>query len=353
MLFRRPAEAVQPIDERIAELLKSRPRSSWRTLALNQARGLYEQFRAAVDGSGVQDVEGNVDCRLIRENIERGASAAQSADRRFRSWFSGADIETAWAALQAADERLILIEAVPVLRARLGRIDTALRSDLKADDPRLKEYTDRLGELRSVSDEALDAAREQTRGFLHDCHVASTAAHGNVRATRNTLLEISVGTIALLIVVCVVHALAPGFIDLSSPHGDAVEAWWAVLIGSLGGVIGALATVWRLSGSVADSRLPNAQAFVRIPLGGAVGLAGVMLVQSGFISPLKSQTPLALLVIAFLAGYTPDVLLRFLDRRLQQVLSQARGKDDPARPALTTPRPSLPTVPAQAPGDGT
>jgi hypothetical protein len=286
---------------------------------------------------------------LIRESIERGASAAQSADRRFRSWFSGADIETAWAALQASDERLILIEPVSVLRARLGGIDTALRNDLKADDPRLKEYTDRLAALRSADDQELDAAREEVRGYLHDSHVASTVAHGNVRATRNTLLEISFGTIALLIVVCVVHAVAPGFVDLRSPHGDAVEAWWVVVIGSLGGVIGALATVWRLNGSVADSRLPNAQAFVRIPLGGAVGLIGVMLVQSGFVNPLKAQTPLALLVFAVLAGYTPDVLLRFLDRRLQQVLSEARGKDDPARPALTTPRLPSP-APAQNPG---
>jgi hypothetical protein len=55
-------------------------------------------------------------------------------------------------------------------------------------------------------------------------------------------------------------------------------------------------------------------------------------------------------VFAFIAGYTPDVLLRFLDRRLQQILSEARGKDDPARPALTTPK--LPDPPpAQTGGD--
>jgi hypothetical protein len=72
-------------------------------------------------------------------------------------------------------------------------------------------------------------------------------------------------------------------------------------------------------------------------MGGAIALAGVMLLQSGFISPLKSQTSLALLAFAVLAGYTPDLLLRYLDGSLKTVLSQARGKDNPARPALSEP----------------
>lgn len=332
---RREPAANSTMDTRIVALLEGRPRSAWRTSALNQARQLYDDLRAARPRA-VEDRLA-VEIGLAKENIERGASAAHVARRRLRTWLTGADIDTAWAALHAAEERLVLIEPVAALRRRLGGIDTSLRSNLRPDDPRLKRYTDQLAILQDASDVTLNRARQQIRGYLHDTYAAIQAAHDNVRATRNTLMQISLGTLALIAAICVVHAVRPGFIDLRSASGAVAEPWWIVMLGSLGGVIGALATVWRLGGSTSDSRLPNAQAFVRIPMGGAIALAGVMLLQSGFISPLKSQTPLALLAFAFLAGYTPDLLLRYLDGSLKPVLSEARGKDNPARTTLSEP----------------
>ncbi len=334
--LKRRLAAARSREDRIDALLASRPRSAWRTLALNQARLLYDDLLAA--GAGVTDAPLLVEIDLAEKNIERGAAAANSAGQPARNWLTGADDDTAWAALHAAEERLILIEPAPAVRRRLGAINTSLRNNLKPDDPRLKQYCDRLDALQDASEDELDqAARQEIRGYLHDSYAAFQAAHDNVRATRNTLMQISLGTLALIGVICLVHALTPSFIDLGGPAGAATEPWSVVLLGAMGGVIGALATVWRLGGSTPDARLPNAQAFVRIPMGGAIALTGVMLVQSGFISPLKSQTPLALLAFAILAGYTPDLLLRYLDGSLKPVLRQARGKDNPARPALSEP----------------
>ncbi|HEU0317006.1 MAG TPA: hypothetical protein VFR49_06735, partial [Solirubrobacteraceae bacterium] len=314
--LKRRLAAASSDHERIVALLATCPRSAWRTVALNQARQLYDDLRAA--SAGVDDGgPATVEIDIARDNIERGAAAANSVSRQARSWLTGADVDTAWGALHAAEERLILIEPVAAVRRRLPGISTSLRNNLQQDDPRLKLYCDRLDVLERASDATVDRARQQIRAYLHDTYAAFQAAHANVRATRNTLMQISFGTLVLIAVICLAHALNPSFINLGGTAGDATEPWSVVLLGAMGGVIGALATVWRLAGSSADARLPNAQAFVRIPIGGAIALAGVMLLQSGFISPLKTQTSLALLTFAFVAGYTPDLLLRYLDGSLK------------------------------------
>jgi hypothetical protein len=333
--LRRRLAAAGTEHERIVELLASCPRSAWRTLALNQARQLYDDLRAA--SAGLAEGTLKVEIEIARANIERGAAAANSVSRQARSWLTGADVDTAWAALHAAEERLILIEQVAAVRRRLPGISTSLRNNLQQDDPRLKLYCDRLEVLQRAPDAAVDRSRQQIRAYLHDTYAAFQAAQANVRATRNTLMQISLGTLVLIAVICLAHALTPSFINLGGPAGDATEPWSVVLLGAMGGVIGALATVWRLAGSSPDARLPNAQAFVRIPIGGAIALAGVMLLQSGFITPLKTQTSLALLSFAFVAGYTPDLLLRYLDGSLKSILTDAQGKDNPSRPALAKP----------------
>jgi hypothetical protein len=323
------------LEDEICQALSKHPRSAWRTLALNRARQIHADLDSATDACGG---ELNGDAQHAFASLLTGGRAAQSQGRKFRSWLSGSDVETAWASLHDAEERLILFAPVDAVRRRLGGIDASVRNSLKEDDPRLKRYTDQLAILQDAPNSTIAKARSQISGYLRDANEASSAAHAAVRATRNTLLEISIALIALLISACVAHALGPGFIDLQTKgQGDAVEAWSAALVGCLGGTIGALATVSRLGGSTPDPRLPNAQAFLRIPMGGAIGLLGVMLVQSGFISPLKSQAPLALLTFAFIVGYTPDLFLRYLDRSISGVLAQARGKDDPARPELAAP----------------
>jgi hypothetical protein len=75
-----------------------------------------------------------------------------------------------------------------------------------------------------------------------------------------------------------------------------------------------------------------------VPAGAAVSLAAVLLLQSGVIKGLAPQSGLALLGVALVFGYAPDVLLRMMDQRATSLLGQAQNKNNPARHPLTEPR---------------
>lgn len=335
---RRQGQSADALDGEIERLLAVSQKPARRTVALNYARRLYDDLRAACEAADSKAKA--IDVQLVKENLRRAAAAAGSKPGGVTGWFTGAQLETAWSSLHAAEERLLLIQSPDVVRRRLPGINTALRNTLKPEDPRLAVYTKRLADIqKEPGDHLIDAAREKIMGVLRDINTASDAAHGNVRAERNTVVEIGVVTFALLVIVSVINALSPRFIDLTAAGaGQGPKTWWIIVMGLLGGVIGSLATKYRVRGAASDDNsLPAAQAFIRIPMGGAVALGAVILIQSGFVSSFKAQTSLALVGIAFVVGYTPDLVLKYLDRKLNQVTGEARSKDDPERPELSKP----------------
>jgi hypothetical protein len=241
---------------------------------------------------------------------------------------------------------MLLIESPRAVKNRIPDIDTALRSNLKEDDTRLKPATARLTELAKFKPAELDdAAREELRHYQQTANYAGDEAHANVRAQRNLLIAVGLSVSLGLLLFAVLHAVAPGFIDLTGPapakgarHADAIEVWEAEGVGALGGLIAAVFTISRLGGFAGPYRLPVYQALIRVPAGAAVALAAVLLLQSDQIKALGAQTGLGVLVVALLFGYAPDVLLRFMDQKTTAILGQAQSKDNPARAPLAKPR---------------
>jgi hypothetical protein len=328
------------LDSEIKRLLAISRRSAWRTQALNYARVLYDELRAVDVARTAQPTP--TPAQQVSENLFRAAEVAASKRGGLVESFTGVQRETTWNSLHAAEERLLLIQAPAVVRRRLPGINTALRNTLPPEDPRLDEYTKRLATIATAGDDnAIERSRQSLVGIVKDINVASDIAHANVRAERNTILEIGVVAVVALVVVSVINALSPRFLDLSTAStGHGPRTWWIVVMGFLGGVIGALATKYRVRGAAADDNsLPAVQAFIRIPMGGTVALGAVVLIQSGLVGAVKAQRSLALLGIALVVGYTPDLVLKYLDRRLNKVTGEARSKDDPERPKLSEPTP--------------
>ena len=75
-----------------------------------------------------------------------------------------------------------------------------------------------------------------------------------------------------------------------------------------------------------------------MPAGAAVSLAAVLLLQSGLIKGLTAQSGLAILGVALVFGYAPDILLRMMDQKATSLLGEAQSKNNPERPPLTQPR---------------
>jgi hypothetical protein len=335
-------------DRSITEALSAVPRTAWRILARNEARALLDQLREA-EHNGQLDANQREQASLIRDGLARAASAAGYRPRgrnALEDWYSGAGVETAWSELHRAGERLLLILDPVAVKQRVNDIDAALRSNLKADDPRLTPAVTRLRAVAQLKPAEFDpAVREELRGYQELANTTSDEAHANVRSLRNLLIVVGASLSLGLTLLTTLHALAPTFLDLSGPFSgsgvrspDAVEVWEVIAVGALGGAIAAVFTVAKLGGYAGPYRLPVYQALIRVPAGAAVSLAAVLLLQSGAIKGLNPQNGLAVLGVALVFGYAPDILLRMMDQRATSLLGQAQSKNNPARPPLTEPR---------------
>lgn len=334
-------EAAHTDEQLEARFNEHTPRTAWRILARNQARILFDLVREIESSEPPLSAEQKAEARLIRECIGRAVWAASWKPHRIRDvikdWYSGASIETAWSELHSASEQLLLVQPVGRVLARVSDINAALRSNLKSDDPRLPVATAWLGTLKTTADITAEA-RDQLVGYQRIADIAGDEAHENVRSFRNLLIAVGGAITVALIALGVLHAVDPHFIDLATtdagPHADAVELWQVEVVGALGGLIAAVFTVAKLGGFGGPYRLPAYQALIRVPAGAAVSIAAVVIVQSGQVKALDSQTGLGILAVALIFGYSPDVLLRLMDQKATAVLGQAQSKDDPARPPL-------------------
>jgi hypothetical protein len=334
-------------DAELEELFaKFKDRTAWRVLVRNEARSLLGRIQETECTRDLNACDQD-EARRVRESIGRALEAVSYQPlrgARFSDWASGSGIETAWSELHGAGQRLLMIQSPEDVKARLGEIDAALRANLKEDDSRLAPASKRLAALSEGPASDIELARSEIRQYLQTTDSAGDAAHANVRSFRNLLVLIGAVVAAAAIGLAVLHALVPGFLDLSGPapakgatHPDAIEPWQAVLAGATGGLVAALFSITRLGGYSGAYRLPAYQALIRIPAGALVGLVAAILLQAQFIDVLKPQFGLSLLAYALVFGYAPEVLLRYVDQRAQKVLGQAQTKNDPGRPALAKP----------------
>jgi hypothetical protein len=260
-----------------------------------------------------------------------------------RRWASGSDVETGWAALHRAEAALQMILPVEAIRARLPDLRAGIGTTL-AGDGRADEYTRALEELETGQPDIRDEQREYIRVIKSAIDATSDAAHSNIRNYRNWLLIISAIVGAGLIAVAIVHSRNSEFLYIPEAHSAGKEGADVAQIeaaGAVGGLLMALFALIRLTVYSGPVALPLWQALVRIPAGAAAGLVGAVLVQSGLFSSIVPQTRTQLLGYAVLFGAAPEIVLRFLDNKVNAATSAARPKNDPLKriPAQKAPRP--------------
>jgi hypothetical protein len=99
--------------------------------------------------------------------------------------------------------------------------------------------------------------------------------------------------------------------------------------GALGGLLMALFALIRLTVYSGPVALPLWQALVRVPAGAAAALVGAFLLQGEVLSSITPQSRSGLLGYAVLFGAAPEVVLRFLDDKVNKVTAAARTENDP------------------------
>jgi hypothetical protein len=305
------------------------PRGAWRVLVLNQAQRLEDDLIRLRDGGlGVSDTA------LIARCVERARNAAMRPSSQFErvlDWWTGARAETAWGALHEAGQLLFEHQSPEAVFVQIPEILASVSSSLREDDPRRASYLKQLAVFEQKAPGEMSPNDRAVIGRIRrTADAASDAAHGNVRSYRNLLLALGVGMSMLLVVMALLHALVPTFISFTEPAGtDAPEIWAIEIAGFFGGSIAAVLALSRLEGFTGPYSLSGYQALLRVPMAGAVGLLGIVLLQSNIFTSLKPVHGLELYAYAIFFGYAQEPLLRMIDKRAATVLESARSKDDP------------------------
>lgn len=274
---------------------------------------------------------------------------------------TGARIESAWRALNAAEQELLMLLPAAVIHERIPGIRAALRNMIPPGDPRLGRYTADLDALETRPRQGArdriarwwtgvprvprcsEADRSCLRSIKRDIDDAGDAAHEKVRTFRNVVFVFGTLLSVFLVAVAIAHAGNPRFFRIcEAPPSSASQSVAAAdtcnnyadvatieALGALGGLLAALLVLARLDTVTGAYNLAIYPAALRIPAGAITALFGVFVLQGGALGAFATQDNKSLLAYAALFGYSPDLLLRLIDKRANGVLDQARVKQDP------------------------
>ena len=276
--------------------------------------------------------------------------------KRLGSWWAGTDVDQAWSAIHTAGEALLGIESPESLRSQLGDMAASLVTTLTSDDLRTSYYLATLDLLADPQREISNEDRAQLRAIRNACDSSTESAHADARAFRNTLVLAGSLIAAVLIIVAVISVFDSGFRSVFAT--GSVGRWYVVeleLVASLAGLTGAVLSLKSYIGFQYTYGLPFVQAFLKGTTGAATGLFGVVFVQAGIISFVKTNSNGALFAVAIIFGYAQYLFTRLVDQQANKVLSSTSSFNDPGTVAklpsttvstlLTTRKSSNPPAP--------
>jgi hypothetical protein len=319
---------------------------SWRGQVESRVKDLEADLDRARAGAEYEPVNGDI----AKRNIDLAHKIAVDAPARFslgwfRRWASGSDVEAAWSAIHDAEAALVMILAKETIHARLSDLRAEVTTILEGDG-RVVDYVDDIRRFEAGgTNEIGTCERERIRVIESAIDSVSDAAHLNVRNYRNWLLIVSVVVSGGLIGVAVAHLLDSEvlFIGEGNPPGHiGADIGHLETAGAVGGLLMALFALIRLQVYSGPVALPLWQALVRIPAGAAAGVVGAAFMQGGLLSSIRAQDRSGLLAYAVLFGAAPEIVLRFLDKRVNEATAAARPTHDPLRtvPTQRTPAPT-------------
>jgi hypothetical protein len=250
--------------------------------------------------------------------------------RRVGSWWAGTDVYQAWAAIHSAGQALLGLESTESLRSELGDMAASLVTTLTPDDLRTTHYLETLDVLSDPQHKIRDEDRLQLRAIRHACDSSMDSAHADARAYRNTLVLAGLLIAAVLVVVAVISLFDAEFRSVFA--SGSVGRWHVVeleLVASLAGLTGAVLSLKKYIGFQYTYGLPFVQAFLKGTTGAATGLFGVIFVQAGIISFVKTDSNGSLFAVAIIFGYAQYLFTRLVDQQANKVLSSASSHNDP------------------------
>lgn len=251
--------------------------------------------------------------------------------RSVASWWSGWNIERAWRALHEAE--INILAASPDLLGRLAGLRARVAAFLDDDDPRRRAL-----EAMRPGDLPLHAARVVVVDAVRAAFDASDGAHAAARALRNKLVVAAILLFGLNTVVGYLGVLRPGLIRVCArlPEGlgticpsggepSPLDVFLVQLLGAFGAVVATVVSLLRRRPSLAPYVVVGYQAMIKVLLGAALAVVGVLALSGGLAGGLVEVTSQAALQLwAVLLGYSQELGTRLLDNYADRVMDRAR-----------------------------
>lgn len=326
----------------------------------------------------VERLEGRIRLAKLNEDrvavvLEQLESARVSALRRRNpflrpiAWFTGADIESSWLSIHSAKQELLMVVPTREVRAQVPMLRSKVKRYLSSSSPERKAYQDWL---KNADRANVDPDRERIREIRTAVDRESDLQHANVRRFRNVLMGLSIVAIVLLGVfaaqpsegwldLCQADAAARGetggdtdtteqnadadAVDATEADADETDAsvtssqeteedqeaeepfcaqiWQIELMGGLGGLFAAAASLRRVPVTGEPYGLRRFQSLLKIPMGALTGLLGILLLQNDVIEGLEAQRGASVLVYAAIFGVSQQAVTRFADKRGKDLLT--------------------------------
>lgn len=250
--------------------------------------------------------------------------------RAIASWWSGWHIERAWRSLHEAEVATVAAERgflgrLPGLRARVS-------ANLPEDDERRKALEElRPGEFTPAIERAMvvDALRAAFDN--------SDFTHAGSRALRNKLIAASVVLLVINTVLGIVGLVKPSMLPMCAsgarlpmvcPGGGSAsggDVWLVQLLGAFGAVLSAVVLLLRRRPSLSPYVMIGYQAMIKILLGAALAVVGILGLGAGVTTGLIGiASQAALLLWAVILGYSQQLATRLLDSYADRVMDQTR-----------------------------
>jgi hypothetical protein len=300
------------------------------------------------------------------------------------SMWTGADYETAWAALHRAEGLLLLLAPDAMVRFEATKIRAILKASQDGKDSDAARYDDvftrvlgdatatprrATGKKNGNPTPAVPTSGNQpqvtsTNGVNRNDRIMLQAiqrdqfekweeARSRVRLFRNLLTCVIPVLVAALAGAALVQWLKPHFLpvdwQLSTAAGAPAQPGSAshsadVLVIELLGAFGALlSSVWAVSRLQSFPRfwgLPLAQLLLKLPVGASTALIGILLWQSGVLTGATKLTWDKVIPYAVLLGVAQEAVTRLVDNKANNLLDTAAKASTATLPSATTDAPA-------------
>jgi hypothetical protein len=285
--------------------------------------------------------------QVVKKAIERAYRCAQRQDlvasagkfgwlprpgRRLADWWTGADVDQAWAELHTASQVLLTIEAPAVVKSQLADMAAVVVTALDPRDVRVPDYLKTLETLAPPSRDIRPEDRAQLRAIRQACDSSTDGGHADARAFRNILIIVGSLLGAALAIVAIIAWADKDFRSVFAAAGTHPDGWYVFeleLIASLSGLTGAVLSLRSYIGFQYSYGLPFVQAVLKGTTGAATGLFGVLLARSGIASSLTLQPGAGTFAVAIVFGYAQYLFTRLVDQQANSVLKAAGSRSDP------------------------